>query len=1036
MTIELHGSWVCDEQPGHLFVWGETWRATSDLPEAEASLFHPYAASREELLAFWQERELPGADLLAEDATWQLRLLNLPSYLDEDGEPLVPVLARDPERRAAVGEQPWAIEGVCLTPRHALNLLEALPLGRTEEDFLSGELRYWTHVNRWSLDLMVRCKFLPQVHARDDDELAASGHWQPLLDSAIDQARLRQFSQRMPLACCAYSDDAPLDPLVALSSFLAAILDARVRAISPRSVPPVRDPSLRRWLPSLTRGSGTFAIEPSPLRRLQNALSIWTQPVQGYLGDQILTSMDNPFRVALTLQPPSEQESDWLLRFGLQALDNESAIVPAETIWQHAEEQLDVGDRILKRPQELLLKGLGVASRIYTPIADSLEDSHPTHCRLDPIQAYEFVRAIAQRLQENGIGTLLPPGLAPGSGERRLGLKIQAQAPPKRQRAGLDSMLNFDWALAVGDRSLSRADFERLLDQKSPLVEVDGEWVALQPADVRAAQQMLASSNGNELHMSLADAMRLGSGESQLLDKLPIVDFETSGALKRLFDSLGENKAIATCEEPEGLKGTLRPYQSRGVGWLSFLEEWNLGACLADDMGLGKSIQAIAFLLHLREAGDLDDPALLVCPTSVLGNWEREIRRFAPSLRVLVHHGDKRSKGKAFAKKVSEKYDVVLTSYAIAQRDLKTLQKVSWRGAILDEAQNIKNPLSKQSQAVREIDFGFRIALTGTPIENRLSELWSILDFLNPGYLGSLQFFQKRFARPIEKFGDRDSLHTLRSLVQPFILRRVKTDKTIIADLPEKEESNVYCGLSVEQAQLYQSLVDASLDEIENASGIERRGKIFALLIKLKQLCNHPAHFLKESKLEKAVRSGKLLRLTEMLEEIVAEGDRALLFTQFTEWGKLLQPFLEKQLGAQVLFLHGGTRRQQRETMVDRFQNDPTGPQIFILSLKAGGTGLNLTRANHVFHVDRWWNPAVENQATDRAFRIGQKRNVLVHKFVCTGTLEERIDDIINSKKHLAEQAVGDGEDWLTELDTEQLRSLVLLDRNSIIDEE
>ncbi|ERN43188.1 superfamily II DNA/RNA helicase, SNF2 family [Rubidibacter lacunae KORDI 51-2] len=1039
MTIELHGSWICEEQPGYLFIWGETWRALGDDPdEAAPSLEHPYAADYRELNAFWRDRGLPLAELFADELLQQTRVLGLPTYVAADGEPLLPLLAGDRgatngnETSSAIALHPWVVDGIRLRPGHALQLLDQLPLGGADRGYLGGDLRFWTHVNRWSLDLLVRCKFLPGVRARAD--LFAQGCWQPLLDSAIDQARLQQFIHAMPESCRVYTEPAPIDALDLLLNFLSAAVDARARAIAPRRIPPVRDPSLNRWLPSLTRASGSFALESQPFQRLHNALGTWTQPVQGYLGEQVLVTAQNPFRAALTLEPPQAGQGDWLLHFGLQALDNEQLVLPAETIWQHTGDELTIGNRTVLHPQEVLLKGLGVAGRIYAPVAASLDAAHPCSCRLDPIQAYEFVRAKAWQLEDNGISTLLPPGLAPGSGERRLGLKIRAGKPLERHSAGLGSPLNFDWELAVGDRSLSKSDFERLLAMQSPLVEVDGEWVALQPADVRAAQSMLASHNG-DMQLSLADALRYGSGESQLLGKLPIVDFEASGALQRLFDNLGDSKALDEIAPPSALRGTLRPYQARGVSWLTFLEEWGLGACLADDMGLGKSIQALAFLLHLQENDGLDRPTLLICPTSVLGNWQREARRFAPSLRTLVHHGDKRSKGQAFIK-AARSQDLVLTSYAIAQRDAKTIQKIRWRGTILDEAQNIKNPLSKQSQAVRQVDADFRIALTGTPIENRLSELWSILDFLNPGYLGSLQFFQKRFARPIEKYGDRDSLQILRSLVQPFILRRVKTDKSIIADLPEKEEANVYCGLSVEQATLYQTLVDTAMDEIDRAKGIERRGKILALLMKLKQLCNHPAHFLKEAAIEKPQRSGKLLRLTEMLEEIVAEGDRALIFTQFSEWGKLLKPFLEKQLNTEAMFLYGATRRDRREEMVERFQNDPSGPRIFILSLKAGGTGLNLTRANHVFHVDRWWNPAVENQATDRAFRIGQKRNVLVHKFVCTGTLEERIDDIIESKKHLAEQTVGDGEDWLTELDTEQLRDLVLLDRNTIIDEE
>ena len=532
----------------------------------------------------------------------------------------------------------------------------------------------------------------------------------------------------------------------------------------------------------------------------------------------------------------------------------------------------------------------------------------------------------------------------------------------------------------------------------------------------------------------MEDALRISTGDTQTIDKLPVVSFEATGALQDLITTLTTgNQTLKPITEPDGFQGQLRPYQARGVSWLTFLEQWGLGACLADDMGLGKTIQLIAFLLHLRQQDLLEQPTLLVCPTSVIGNWAREVRRFAPPLKTLVYHGDKRPHGSVFTQK-AEQVDLVITSYSLVHRDLKDLKRIEWQGLVLDEAQNIKNAAAKQSQAVRQLDSQFRIVLTGTPVENRLSELWSILDFLNPGYLGAQNFFQRRFGTPIERYGDTASLKMLRGLVQPFILRRLKTDRSIIQDLPEKQEMAVFCALSAEQAGLYQKLVEDSLANIDEADGVKRRGLILALLTKLKQVCNHPAQFLKQKTLGVRNRSGKLQRLDEMLEEVIAEGDRALIFTQFAEWGKLLKPHLEKHLRQETLFLYGGSSQKDREEMVDRFQLDPNGPKLFILSLKAGGVGLNLTRANHVFHFDRWWNPAVENQATDRVFRIGQTRNVQVHKFVCTGTLEDRIHELIESKKALSEQVVGSGEQWLTELDTDQLRDLLFLDRSAVID--
>ena len=429
----------------------------------------------------------------------------------------------------------------------------------------------------------------------------------------------------------------------------------------------------------------------------------------------------------------------------------------------------------------------------------------------------------------------------------------------------------------------------------------------------------------------------------------------------------------------------------------------------------------------------MSTPVLLIAPTSVVTNWEREIGTFAPGLQTYVHRGSDRLKGEGLREVVKNK-DVVLTSYPVARLDAETIQSIKWLAVILDEAQNIKNPEAKQTQAIRKIEAEFRIALTGTPVENRLSELWSIMHFLNPGYLGARKAFRENFAMPIERYHDEDAIKQLKQLTTPFILRRVKTDPRVISDLPEKVETKVYCALTEEQATLYEAVVQDVMQKIEEQDGMKRRGLVLSMMMQLKQICNHPVQYLHQSSKDSADvslddRSGKLERLGELLEEVLAEGDRALLFTQFAEMGEMLASYLPGAFGAATQFLHGGTSAKARDQMVKRFQEDEHAPPIFILSLKAGGTGLNLTRANHVFHFDRWWNPAVEDQATDRAFRIGQKRNVQVHKFVTTGTLEEMIDDMIESKKGLAQAVVGSGEGWLTEMSTDELRKAVSLRR-------
>jgi SNF2 family DNA or RNA helicase len=390
----------------------------------------------------------------------------------------------------------------------------------------------------------------------------------------------------------------------------------------------------------------------------------------------------------------------------------------------------------------------------------------------------------------------------------------------------------------------------------------------------------------------------------------------------------------------------------------------------------------------------------------------------------MTHHGTKRLKNNDFAEE-AENSDIVLTSYALLQRDQSVINQVGWKGLILDEAQNIKNPDTKQAKSARTVKSDYRIAMTGTPVENHVGELWSIMEFLNPGFLGSKADFKQNFHIPIQLFQNKQTAEKLRKMTGPFILRRLKTDKSIISDLPDKMEMKTWCTLTKEQASLYAAVADEMVDKIESSDGMNRKGMILAAMVKLKQICNHPLNFMKDNTPPED-RSGKLERLSEMVEEIILSGERALIFTQFSEMGEILQQYLQESFGKEVFFLHGGTSKNQRDRMVEAFQEDENAPNIFILTIKAGGTGLNLTRANHVFHYDRWWNPAVENQATDRAFRIGQKKNVEIHKFITLGTLEEKIDEMIESKKAVADAVVGTGEGWLTELSDRELRDILL----------
>ena len=444
-------------------------------------------------------------------------------------------------------------------------------------------------------------------------------------------------------------------------------------------------------------------------------------------------------------------------------------------------------------------------------------------------------------------------------------------------------------------------------------------------------------------------------------------------------------------------------------------------------MGLGKTVQLLA--LFARESADA--PTLLVCPMSLVGNWEREAARFTPHLRVHVHHGAERPRGEAFAQAVRD-CDLLVTTYALLARDAEALAEVRWHRVVLDEAQAVKNAATKAAVAARALQTSRRFAVTGTPVENRLADLWALLDLVNPGLLGTASDFRTRFAVPVERRGDEEATRRLRALTAPFVLRRLKTDTSVVSDLPRKLEMEVVCSLTREQASLYSAVVDEMMERIAHTEGIERRGLVLATMTKLKQVCNAPAQYLRDgSRLDG--RSGKLQRLEETLEEVLAADEKALLFTQYAEFGGMLREHLSARFGREVVFLHGGLRKAERDAMVVRFQGEG-GPPLFVLSLKAGGTGLTLTAANHVVHVDRWWNPAVEDQATDRAYRIGQTRPVQVRKLVCAGTLEEKIAAMIRDKRGLAASVVGDGEGWLTELSTSALRELFVLDAGAVVE--
>jgi SNF2 family DNA or RNA helicase len=948
-----------------------------------------------------------------------------------------------PPRRGRPRLRPWAVAAV------------TVPF--VEEDLAdrvgaraAPSLQWLVELSAFAADLVDRGRVLPGLVF---DGAQCRARWRPVL-AGPDAARHADLLRRMPAAVRAErarpGDVAGLPAADALHAALGRLVDGLVRGrlaagdAPPRPAVPGADrravaapavdgasgggtraeQALAAWLGALA-GEPEFDGPADDLHALADALDAWhAEAVKGAAVRVCfrLTHLpelepDEPDATGEPV-PDGGGEDVWLLEFLLQPLDEPSVLVPAADIWRDRAAPLR---RWTHHPQERLLAGLGRASRLYPELDAALRVARPADLVLDTAGAHRFLSHAAV-LEQAGYGIMVP---AWWREPQSLGLALDVRArdavtPVLRdEAANLASIVDYQWGLALGGRTLTEDELADLARVKVPLVRLRGRWVYLDAERLRSGLDFLRRGGGT---MTAGDALRM----VRLLppEELPLPVTATGGK-GWLADLLsGElDERLELVEPPGGLTGTLRPYQKRGLSWLVFLDRLGLGACLADDMGLGKTVQLLA--LELRERRG---PTLLICPLSVLGNWQREAARFAPGLTVRVLHGADRPDPAHLV----DGCDVLLTTYATATRDADALAAVRWDRVVLDEAQHIKNSASSVAKAVRRFPARHRVALTGTPVENRLAELWSILDFVNPGVLGSAHTFRARYAVPIERYADEEAATRLRQATRPFLLRRVKADPAVISDLPDKRYVRHLCGLTTEQATLYRAVLDEMLIRLKEGRETRRKGIVLAAMTKLKQVCNHPAQLLGDGS-PLPGRSGKLERLEEILDSILADGERALCFTQFTRFGSLLVPHLAARFNVPVRYLHGGTSRGERDALVAAFQADER-PGIFVLSLKAGGTGLNLTAANHVVHVDRWWNPATEAQATDRAFRIGQDRDVQVHTLVCLGTLEERIDRLIADKGVLAERVVGNGEGWLTTLTTSELRDLLALAPEAVSD--
>jgi SNF2 family DNA or RNA helicase len=576
---------------------------------------------------------------------------------------------------------------------------------------------------------------------------------------------------------------------------------------------------------------------------------------------------------------------------------------------------------------------------------------------------------------------------------------------------GLDDLLSFNWQVALGETIISPDEFNALLKNASRLFKFKENFIYVSEADIEKLHKAFTSEKPLNAYQMLQTAL------AEEYEGAPVI---LTNEVRDLIDEVTSAENIPLTQ---GLHAQLRPYQQRGFSWMYRNSRIGFGSIIADDMGLGKTLQVISILLKLKEEMALNEKhkALVVVPTGLLTNWKAEIEKFAPSLTAHIFHGTYRDLKQFDA-------DIMLTTYGVLRSDFEVLKKRKWLTMIIDEAQNIKNYDTAQSKAVKSIPATIRIAMSGTPVENRLTEFWSIMDYTNKGYLGTVKTFKDNFANPIQLFNDEKVVTKFRKITAPFMLRRMKTDKTIISDLPDKIEQNQYTLLTKQQAALYEKTMLAAMEEIEGYNDsdhqtlFKRQGLVLQMILALKQICNHPTQFLKNGVYDASL-SGKTELLFELLESITESGEKVLIFTQFTEMGELLERFITERFGERPLFYHGGCSIKQREEMIRHFQNN-RADKIFLLSLKAAGTGLNLTAASHVIHYDLWWNPAVENQATDRAYRIGQQKNVMVHRMICKNTFEERIDAMIQKKKHLAEMTVATGENWIGKLSNKELREI------------
>ena len=1013
------------------YAWAETDTQSDQTPTA----MHPFSTSQKQL-----NSELQKAGVTSHNSAATYITLNLPT---SHGYPMAstPILGQK-DRKRQPQTQHWQVPALVLSGNNLLRFLERHGPTRTQNPGIinAPDTTFWSHALQFALSLTARQQFIPHVASEARRHTAS---WKPAVAGA-DLLDLHRLIHNMPPSAYAVVSDNEQtnDAETVLRNTIHRIVDALVTPSARKHMPQPTHREDRRIETHSTHQAWTNGLAHLPSRRISGThddrehieaqYNQWKHPLDLVAQaparlcfrleePEVIDQTDEFDNDAPNSQAPPEQPA-WFLRYLIQPNDDPSALIPADHVWQGQSQLLNPVNN--QQHLEFMLTSLVNAGTIVEPIAQSLEHTQPNGVTLSVGAAHQFLTTEASPLHEAGYGVMLPAWWTRKGTKNRLTTRAVVKNSPFSSGSGstLDQLMEFHWEASLDGEALTLDELRQLAAIKAPLARFRGRWLDMTTNDIAQAIDHWNSQPADTI--TARDLLKMQLTAQNAPDDATFAGVTADGWINDLIKQLTNQQLMPQAKIPDRLKAQLRPYQASGYSWLSFLSSWQLGACLADDMGLGKTLQTLTLLLADQQHGNTI-PSLLICPTSVVGNWQREAQNFTPDLSTYIHHGPDRADDAHTLKAELANTTLAITTYGTIQRDHKLLAQIPWRGLILDEAQNIKNPDTNQAQACRSIPATYRVALTGTPVENHVGDLWSIMEFLNPGLLGSKAEFRQHFLRPIQHHQDEDAAERLKSATAPFILRRMKTDPDIRADLPDKFENRVYCSLTREQTTLYAGVIQDLQDQLANTSSQQRSGLVFALTTKLKQVCNHPRQFLGDNS-DPQGRSGKMNRLIEMLDQVLANDEKAIVFTQYVEMANIIQSQLHANLGQHAPVYHGQIPRVRRDDIVRQFQ-DKSSPKVLVVSLKAGGSGLNLTAANHVFHFDRWWNPAVEDQATDRAFRIGQTKDVQVHKFICSGTLEERIDDVIEQKSLVADSMITTGDKWLSTLSNQELHDALKL---------